>query len=155
MKGCLIAATLSVLVLLGSMSFCSYSLYRGYENFPEYAKKDAVYEKYKGLLKKIDECVVRSDTVLSLAANLEKTVTQEEVVYLALVKSEDDDSSDGDGDTIEIIRKYKGGVTSSSVLNGTGYGKIDGRNILIIEYDIVAFADLEKCVIYLEYNGES
>ena len=114
-------------------------LYRVYRNFPDYAKREVVYAKYAPLLQDIDEAVEQSRSVNDLEANLRKIDAPENLAYLGL---EDDNNFETDliGST---------GSVSTFVINGSGYGQINGRDIVIIHYDVDKFSEVEDCIIYL------
>ncbi len=126
-----------------------------FTNFPEHVEREVVYEKYKGLLASIDTCVADSDSVYSLAANLEKIEKPNELLYLALEQeSIGTDSFDDEEDVIEITRRFQGECTARFIINGSGYGQLNGKPIIIIEYDI-NFPDAKHCIIYLRDTNES
>ena len=126
-----------------------------FTNFPEHAEREVVYEKYKELLVSIDTCVADSDSVLSLAANLEKIEKPTELLYLALEQeSIGSDPFDEEENVIEITRRFQGECTARFIKNGSGYGQLNGKPIIIIEYGI-NFPDVKNCTIYLRHGDES
>ena len=127
-----------------------------FTNFPEHVEREVVYEKYKGLLASIDTCVADSDSVYSLAANLEKIEKPNELLYLALEQESigTDSFDDDEEDVIEITRRFQGECTARFIINGSGYGQLNGKPIIIIEYGI-NFPDAKHCIIYLRDTNES
>lgn len=140
----LIVALLAILV--GAIATGVYFIEK---DFPDYARKDVVYAAYTDFLGAVDTAVAESDSMLSLAARLEKLERPEELIYLALEKSDADDFGYGDTERLEIVKSFEDGTFRSTLINGTGHGRVNGRNIVIIEHDIDAF-ELEHCVIYME-----
>ena len=126
-----------------------------FENFPEHTEREVVYEKYKDLLASIDTCVADSDGVYSLTANLEKIEKPNELLYLALgQESLGSDLFDEEENVIEITRRFQGECTARFIKNGSGYGQLNGKPIIIIEYGI-NFPDAKYCTIYLQDTNES
>jgi len=146
--------------IFGIGTLCVFALFTQailamFTNFPEHAEREVVYEKYKELLTSIDTCVADSDSVLSLAAKLEKIEKPNELLYLALEQeSIGSDSFDDDEEVIEITRRFQGECTARFIKNGSGYGQLNGKPIIIIEYGI-NFPDAKYCTIYLQDTNES
>ena len=143
-----------------------------FTNFPEHAEREVVYEKYKELLASIDTCVADSDSVLSLAAKLEKIEKPKELLLLALAKEEPFSSDLFDEENwIGVTKRVEGECTARFMRNGSGYGQLNGKPIIIIEYDINLFvhkeggrvdidppltlSDAKYCIIYLRDTNES
>jgi hypothetical protein len=135
------------LVVAGLIGFCVYDAYKG---FPEYAKKEEVYEKNKNLLNSIDKCVDESGSIFEFASALEKIAQPPSLLYLGLeIKADAKNSPFERGDEVDIIKNYKWTHRRSVIVGGTGYGTLDKKNIIIIEYKIDKF-EVENCLIYLE-----
>ena len=138
---------LTVMILL--VGKCSHSVYtnvsKGFENFPEYAKKDVIYRKYNALLASIDKAVEQSDSYLSLAAKLEKLPKPDDVIYFSIERHQA--NSLDDTERMVLIKKIKAGNISKILINGTGYGQVDGQNILIIDYPVNQY-NVKSCLVY-------
>jgi hypothetical protein len=135
------------LIAAGLIGFCVYDAYKG---FPEYAKKEVVYEKNKNLLNSIDICVDESGSIFEFASALEMIVQPPNLLYLGLEIKEDAKNSPFErGDEVDIIKNYKWTLMHSTIIGGTGYGTLDKKKIIIIEYKIDKF-EVENCLIYLE-----
>jgi hypothetical protein len=121
---------------------CSHGVYtsvsEGFENFPGYAKKEVMYKKYNNLLSSIDEAVKQSDSYLSLAAKLEKIKKPDELIYFFL-KSKNESRA--------LVKKFKGSRSSKVLINGTGYGQVDGQHIVIIDYPVNQYG-VKSCLMY-------
>jgi hypothetical protein len=144
-----------LLVILGSVGFLAYRIYQGYRSFPEYAKREVTYAKYDELLESIDDCIDTNDTALSLAACLETIEGPEELIYLSLERKVENRFSHDRERKIEIMNKCEDRrVFSETVINGSGYGSINGRRIIVIKYDVEKFDDIECCTIYLHHAME-
>ncbi|EDM26800.1 hypothetical protein LNTAR_06129 [Lentisphaera araneosa HTCC2155] len=149
----ILAITMTVFFIMAGA--CAYSVYKSHKNFPEYAKKEFLYEKYKDYLNSIDQELASSTSLLDFAAKIEKLEHPEEVIYLCLEKESDFDNHSNDNDEIEIIKKFESGSKSTYTSNGTGYGRINGQNIVIIKHDVSSQKGLETCVIYFKHESES
>ncbi len=131
---------LTVMILL--VGKCSHSVYKSIsedlENFPEYAKKEVIYKKYSNLLASIDNAAKQSDSYLSFAAKLEKIEKPDEMIYFFL---------DSKNESRALLKKFKGMRTSRLLINGTGYGQVDGQNIVIIDYPVNQHG-VKNCLMY-------
>ena len=138
---------LTIMILL--VGKCSHSVYtsvsKGFENFPEYAKKDVIYQKYNALLSSIDKAVEQSDSYLSLAAKLEKMPKPDDLIYFSIEKKQSKNFDNAQ--RIVLVKKIKGTRISKILINGTGYGQVDGQNILVIDYPVNQY-DVKSCLIY-------
>ena len=131
-------------LLLGGA--CAFSVYKGYEDFPEYAKKEVVYKKYGTYIKEVKEVIKNSDSKLSLAANLEKLPQAKELLYFGL------DYFGSEGDDLDIVKNYDGGSTSTFSTGETGYGTVDGIKIIIIKIEVTKFDPDFDVKIYLRHH---
>lgn len=156
MKGCLIVLGCVVAAVILVCCGIAYYVYSTYANFPEYAKREVVYKKYEALLDAIDETVKKSNSILDLAANLEKIDMPDELIYLALEKTGKGNLG-AEKDLLEILKKFKDGSVSRMIMNGAGYGRVDGREVIIIEYEIKNFDGIDQCILYLKHteNGKN
>lgn len=135
--------------MLGVFAFM---IYQGNKNFPAYAEKAVLHKQYSNLITDIETSINESDTALSLAAKLEKIALPEEVIYLTLEKVSDS-NFDKDNKHIDIIKKFgDSGSKSTTIINGTGYGRINGDDIVIISQPIEKIATLESYLIYLKHE---
>ena len=140
------------LMVVGLIGFCVYEAYKG---FPEYAKREVVYEQNKKLLKSIDKCVEENDSVLAFAAALEKIEQPPNLLYLGLeIKKNAKNSPFAQGEEVDIIKNYDWRFRSSTIINGAGYGTMDEKKIIVIEYEIDKF-EVDNCVIYLEKKQDN
>jgi len=97
----ILAITMTIFFIMAGA--CAYSVYKSHKNFPEYAKKELLYEKYKNYLNSIDQELASSTSLLDFAAKIEKLEHPEEVIYLCLEKESDFDSHSNDNDEIEML----------------------------------------------------
>jgi len=163
--------------IFGIGTLCVFALFTQailamFTNFPEHAEREVVYEKYKELLASIDTCAADSYSVLSLAAKLEKIEKPKELLLLALAKEEPFSSDLFDEENwIGVTKRVEGECTARFMRNGSGYGQLNGKPIIIIEYDINLFvhkeggrvdiepplilSDIKHCIIYLRDGDES
>lgn len=151
MKAFLIITSIFVLSILLMVGSCSYFIYDGYQSFPEYAKKEVVYKKYSEYIDQLKKRIEESDSTLDLASKLEKMDHPEELIYLALEMESEDMLDD---EKIDIVKKFKKGSYSTFSNGETGYGTINDVDIIIINYDISKYSDLEGCLIYLKYVAD-
>ncbi len=158
--------------IFGIGTLCVFALFTQailamFTNFPEHAEREVVYEKYKELLASIDTCAADSYSVLSLAAKLEKIEKPKELLLLALAKEEPFSSDLFDEENwIGVTKRVEGECTARFIINGSGYGQLNGKPIIIIEYDINLFvhkeggrvdiepplilSDIKHCIIYVD-----
>ncbi|MDD7986693.1 hypothetical protein PQO01_17225 [Lentisphaera marina] len=134
---------------------CAFGIYKSHKNFPEYAKKDVLYTKYKDYLSEIDHELQESSSALDFAARLEKLNHPDEVIYLCIEKERDIHDHSNKSDEIEIIKKFESGSKSTYTSNGTGYGSINDQDIVIIRHDISSIKGLDKCVIYFNHEADA
>jgi len=118
---------------------------------PEYSKEDVLYTKYSGLLEQIDNNIERSDSVSNLASNLKKVTLPNNLIYLAL-KKEDPEGSFSDYKIIEIVKTFESGDITHITFDNSGYGTVGNKKIVIIQYPLDKFKELEHCIIYLEHK---
>ena len=155
MKKILIGCGAVLLLSFIVMGILGFVIYKSHQNFPEYAKSEVVYKKYDHLIKQIDDNIMKSDTALSLASNLEKMQLPNNLIYLALEKTKDnDDFGHNDKNIIEIIKTQDHSSRSTTIINGSGYGTIGNTKILIIDYEIEKFDDVESCIIYIKQDDD-
>lgn len=132
-KGCLIAflITTAVFVLVG---FGISRLYhQATEDFPDYARHEAVYEQYGELIGALQESIDVSQSRYDLAARLEKLQLPEQAAYLILTS----EAADGFGEeTMEVLEKTQVTSKSYTIMNGTGYGKLNGKPVVVISLPV-------------------
>ncbi len=152
-KGCIIAVIVVACVMLffGSIfALLGLGIYKGVKNMPAYAKREVVYKQYADFLAAIDQAKEESTSQIDLAARLEKLEMPSEILFMGL-QTENDSVSDV---SIEVVKKTSWSSKSSMIINGAGYGKIDGKEILIIEYSIDKH-NIEDCIMFLEPPAEN
>ena len=115
-------------------------------SFPEYAKKEIVYEQYKELIQEVDKIIDESDSFYSAAARMEKISQPDNLLYVGL--------KDENGEEEEIIKNFEWSSHSTTIFSGTGHGTVsnvkDTRKIIIIERPIDTIEEIKSCIIYLE-----
>ncbi|MCM8535116.1 MAG: hypothetical protein NE334_04200 [Lentisphaeraceae bacterium] len=149
MKNAIIIIVSICFILFLLVGGCAFSVYKSYKNFPDYAQKEVVYKKYDEFLDSLDTSIKKSSSVLDLAAKIEKLNFPSNILYVGLEK----DVEIGEEDMLDIVKKYKkDGYKSVFTKEGTGYGTISGKDIIVIHYPIDKYKDIENCVIYLEHK---
>ncbi len=152
-KGCIIATIIIACVFVffgGILGLIGLGIYRGVKNIPPYANREVVYKDYAEFLAAIDQAKQESTSQLDLAARLEKIEMPPELLFMGL-QTENDSVSDV---SIEIVKNIDWSSKSTMIINGAGYGKLDGNEILIIEYNIDKYK-IEDCIIFLRPPTES
>ena len=142
MKKLILFLILGITVL--SLVKCGFSMYSGLKNIPEYAKREVLSKKYEKLITDVDKQIMKSNTALSMGANLESIDYPENTFYVAIEREE--------GDDIRIKGKTIKGSHSIFITNGFGYGKIGSQKIVIITRPINNY-DLEDVEIYLRHKN--
>jgi len=75
---------LCLLLVLVTMSYCSYSIYRGFADFPEWAEKEVVYTRYADLITSIESEIKNANSLYDLAAKLEKLPRVSDILYMEI-----------------------------------------------------------------------
>lgn len=117
------------------------------DNFPEYAKKEAVYRQYGPLIGDVQAAIDASESMHDLAARLEKLQLPDELLYLALIK---ETSSSFDEDKLEIVERIDVRSSSYTLIDGTGHGKLNDLPVIVIELPVNRHS-IEECLIYLRH----
>ena len=146
------AITITIFFILAGA--CAFGIYKSHKNFPDYAKKEVLYEKHKDYLASIDHELSESSSALDFAARIEKIEAPSELIYLCIEKESDIHDHNKNSDEIEIIKKFESGSKSTFTSNGSGYGKINGQAIVILRHDISRIKGLENCLIYFNHDAE-
>lgn len=151
MKGCL-GVGLVIAAILALIGFGAVKLFQGaifsVENFPEYAEKDAVYARYGSFIEEVQTTIDASQSMHDLAARLEKISMPEELVYLTLIK---EDGDPFDSDDLEIVKKFDVKSKQHTIINGTGYGKLNDVPVIVINVPVNRHS-IEESYIYLRHD---
>lgn len=151
MKGCLVlglaGAVLFALIGLGAFKMLQ-SFKSATENFPQYAKRDAVYARYGSLIEAIEANIEASESMHDLAARLEKLNAPDELLYLTLTREGDS----FDKEKLEIVERMEVTSNSYTLINDTGHGKINGKRVIVIRLPVNRWS-LEECFVYLRYQA--
>jgi len=128
--GCLVIVFIIVVLGIGS---CVYMIYSEVMDFPEYAKKEVVYNEYKDLISDVDDTVLSSKDLIALATLLRKKDYPENMLYLKI-----EEESGQDNQTVEILKNFNWTSHSFSIVNGAGYGSLANsagvkKEIIIID----------------------
>lgn len=122
---------LVLLLITGGIVKCGHSIYSAVENFPEEAKKENLYRRYEVLIRALDTAIDTNNTKFSLAASLEKIDYPPEIVLVALTEK------NADPLTIRSnLRNSNPTSTHSFIMNGTGYGTVNGQSVWIIDHPL-------------------
>ena len=149
----ILCVVLSASIVTGIICYGGYHIYERFQNFPQYAQREVTYKKYELLLKDIDACVGKNNTVLSLAACLERIHTPDELMYFALERDVGINGKSDEGKRINIVRNYTESCSQDiTVKNGSGYGNIGEQKIIVSHYDIKKFEEIKRCILYMRYT---
>ena len=152
-RGCIIA--LVVVICLGVIfvtiaAVIGLSIYRGVESIPSYAKKEVVYANYNTFIGAIDIAAQQSTSREDLVDRLEEISKPENLIYMAL----DDDQQGISHVSTTIVKKREWSSHSTIVINGTGIGKLDGDEVIIIEHPVEKHG-VADVIIYLLPENQS
>lgn len=142
---------LCLLFVLVTMSYCSYSLYRGFADFPEWAEEEVVYANYGNLIASVEAEIQSSESLYDLAAKLEKLPGASEILYMEIEhvpgkKKKDDDLFAEE----ELVVIDDDNSSHSYFLNGkTGYGHRDGIQTVVIQLDVEHLPNVNYVLFYL------
>jgi hypothetical protein len=143
LTGCSVAA-LVLLLFIGAMGIL---FYVSFKNFPDRASKEVLHEKHSNYLGEIDQLILESDSHLSLAAKLEKIDRPENIVFLGLEM--EGSELHNDKNIINIFNQLESDSSQSrTIINGCGYGSYGHQDVLIIEYPLEKFEQVESLLIY-------
>ena len=137
-------------IILGAIVFlfakCSFVMYSGFKNYPDYASEEVLSKKYQKLIADIDAQIENGESVLSIGANLETINYPKNTVYVALKGDEE-----GDDDETIVIIGNDSYSRSTFTKSGFGYGTLDQQDIVIIARPINKLG-LEEVIVYLKHN---
>lgn len=148
MKGCLIA-TLIIVVAVALAALGFYGIYTSVtEDFPEYATREVVYARHGDLIKQVQSSIDASESKYDLAARLEKIRSPEELLYLTLTT---ETAGSFDDEKMEIIEKLDVSSSSYTIVNGTGYGKLNDIAVIVINLPVGRHS-VEDLHIFIKYE---
>ena len=154
MKGCL-SVGLILAVVFTMLGLGAYKLFQHFtdavENFPEYAKKGAVYTRHGDLIAEVEANVAESQSMYDLAARLEKMTLPDEVVYLTLTQTTEDSFTDN---KIDVVKTLEITSKSQTMIDGTGFGKLNGIPVIVIRLPVNRHS-IEDCFIYIRTKQEA
>lgn len=144
---------LSLLFLLLVMSYCSYSVYRGFADFPDWAKKEVVYEQHGNLIKAIEAEINAASSLYDLAARLEKTSYADQILYMEIehVPGKDEETGDPFEEEEELVVIGDKGSSSQSYFlqDDVGYGTRNGINTIVIKLDVEHLPEANHVLFHL------
>lgn len=151
MKGCLKAAFV-VVAVFAVIGLGAFKLFQNFasavDDFPEYAKKEAVYRQYGPFIADVQAAIDASESMHDLAARLENLQLPDELLYLALTK---ETSNSFDEDKLEIVERINVSSSSYMLVEGTGHGKLNDLPVIVIELPVNRHS-IEDCFIYLRHD---
>jgi hypothetical protein len=128
--------TVAVLVVL-AVGGCGITLFRSFSNFPEYARREAVYAAHKDVIDQVNALIAASDSLATAQQSISAATWPTKVVYIkikedkATARSKDGKAKSGAAprpkDTSKYVDAFKRYTwTSNSVVsvNGSGYGTL-------------------------------
>ena len=134
-------------IILGAIVFlfakCSFVMYSGFKDYPDYAEAEVLSKKYQKLISDIDGQIENGETVLSIGASLETINYPKNTVYVAL---------EGDDDERIVIIGNDSYSRSTFIKSGFGYGTFDQQDIVIITRPINKLG-LDEVIVYLQHNN--
>ncbi len=149
---------LCLLLLLVTMSYCSYSIYRGFADFPEWAEKDVVYTNHADLIASVESEIKTSESLYDLAAKLEKLPRSDEILYLEIEhvpgKNEEDDEPFEEEEELVVIDD--GASSQSYFLNdAVGYGSRNGIETVVIMLDVEHLPNVNNVLFHLQHQAQN
>lgn len=148
---------LCLLLLLVTMSYCSYSIYRGFADFPVWAEKEVVYERYGDLIASVEAEIQASESLYDLAAKLEKLPRASDILYMEIEhvpgKNEEDDDPFEEEEELVVIDDD---ATSQShfITHGVGYGNRNGFDTVVVMLDVEHLPKVNHVLFHLEYQSQ-
>ncbi len=94
--------TVAVLVVLG-IGGCGITLFRSFSNFPEYARREAVYAAHKDVIDQVNALIAASDSLPAVQQSISAATWPTKVVYIkikedkATTRSKDGEAKSGPG----------------------------------------------------------
>lgn len=146
---------LCLLLLLVTMSYCSYSIYRGFADYPAWAEKEVVYNKHADLIASVEAEIKASESLYDLAAKLEKLPRASEILYMEIEhvpgKNEEDDDPFEEEEELVVIDD---GATSQShfISHGVGYGSRNGVETIVIMLTVEHLPKVNHVLFHLLYQ---
>lgn len=153
MKGAL-SIGFGIVVILAVIGYGGMKLFDGLADMmelPEYATKDAVYAQYGSLIKEVETAIEESQSFYGLAAQLEKIEMPAELVYLTLIKQ---DENRFDDEKIEIVKKFDFTSFQQTIHGTTGYGKLNDVPVIVINLPVNRHS-IKDSYIYLKHDHPS
>lgn len=149
MKGCL-GAALALVLVFAAIGLGIFKLFQevttSVDDFPDYAKREAVYAQYGTLIDDVETAIDESESMHDLAARLEKLSAPEELLYLKLTKESDDLF---DREKLEIVEKFDVMSYRQTIIDGTGHGHLNDVPVIVINLPVNRHS-IEECFIYLQ-----
>jgi len=125
-----------LILVVGSISMCDYSVYKLIADIPEEAQVENLNRRYAELIEKLDHAIQSSESVLSLAALLEKIEYPEDTIYVEMAYI-GKDSEDSEAKSIVVIDQIRArGNKFRAIVNGGGYGRTGNENYLILQHPL-------------------
>ena len=135
------------------MSYCSYSVYRGFADFPDWAKKDVVYEQHGNLIQAIETEIKEATSLYDMAARLEKSSYADQILYMEIehVPGKDVDTEDSFEDEEDLLVIADGASSQSYFLHDeVGYGSRDGIDTIVVRIDVEHLFEINHVLFHIK-----
>jgi len=148
---------LCLLLVLVTMSYCSYSIYRGFADFPEWAEKEVVYTRYADLIASIEAEIKKSDSLYDLAAKLEKIPHASDILHMEIEhlpgKHEEDDDPFAEEEELVVIDD-NASSHSHFLSDSVGYGNRNGLDTVVIMLEVEHLPTVNHVLFHLEHKAQ-
>ncbi len=148
---------LCLLLVLVTMSYCSYSIYRGFADFPEWAEREVVYSRYADLIASIESEIKNSDSLYDLAAKLEKVPHASDILHMEIEhvpgKHEEDDDPLAEEEELVVIDD-NASTHSHFLSDSVGYGNRNGIDTIVIMLNVKHLSNVNHVLFHLEHNTQ-
>ena len=148
---------LCLFIVLITMSYCSYSIYRGFADFPEWAKKEVVYTRYADLIASIESEIKHADSLYDLAAKLEKLPYASEIQYMEIEhvpgKSEEDDDPFAEEEELVVIDD-EASSHNHFLSDSVGYGNRNGLDTVVVLLEVGHLQNVNHVLFHLRYEAQ-
>jgi hypothetical protein len=157
--GCTIAF---VAVALLSIGGCGTAVYRGFTQFPEYAKREHAYPANKEVIDKLNSIISAESSFPAIQQKIAATKWSEKVLFIEIKEDEHAVKADTGrhtaAQTAEAFKRYSWNGNSIFMLNGSGHGSLNtskGRIEIIIinNHQLNAKSENIEYTVYVEHQS--
>jgi hypothetical protein len=167
--GCGVTFVVGVLAIGG----CGMFVYRSFQGFPEYAKREAVYSAHKDVIDQVNAIIVASDSLPKVQQGLGAATWPEKVIYIKIREDESTaklkdvnkkvgpvtvNRGSGTREYVDAFKRYSWSSISNFSMNGSGHGTMrtdrgQVKFVIVDNSQLNARGEQIKYTIYIEHTA--